>query len=182
MIHAAEFREACALGAAPSSAAQLLRLHRHSLINLLISGGTARDRESLGFEFHRASPLRVGPFVSIDCGRDDARVRASLQSWLTHADCFSHDNPLRAAARGTLFLDSIEALVYSTQRLLLLFADGSARSEQSPGGADWAGRLIVGSAEDLLVAVAEDRFLAALHDHLDKIRVDLGPTRHAGAA
>lgn len=182
MIHAAEFREACALGAAPGSAAQLLRLHRHSLLNLLVSGGSAHDRALVGLEFHQASSLRVGPFLPIDCRRDDARVRASLQSWLTRANHSAPDNPLRAAARGTLFLDSIEALAYSTQRLLLLFADGFAHAGPAHDGGDWAGRLMVGSAEDLLVAVADGRFLAALHDHLDKIHVDLGPTRHAGAA
>jgi len=179
---AAEFREARASCGPSGAAAQLLRLHRHSLINLLVCGGSAEERRSVGFEFHRASPLRTGPFVAIDCRHDGARVHASLESWLARTSRSPRDNPLRAAARGTMFLDSIEALSAATQRLLLLFADGSARPDRDDEGVDWAGRLIVGSVEDLLVAVADGRFLAALQDHLDKIRVDLEPARHEGAA
>jgi DNA-binding NtrC family response regulator len=182
MLHAADGRDSCPHGVPPGSAAQLLRLHRHSLINLLVSGGGAEHRERVAREFHRASPLGSGPFVSIDCERDDARVRASLQSWLTRVASAPYDNPLRAAARGTLFLDSIEALSPPTQRLLLMFADGTASGREDWHREDWAGRLIVGTAGDLLVSVAAGRFLAALYDHLDKIRVDLGADRHEGAA
>src|SRR6266850_7937906 len=155
MIRAAGFREECAPHGPSGAAAQLLRLHRHSLINLLVCGGSAEERRSVGLEFHRASPLRTGPFVSIDCLRDGARVHASLESWLACASRSPQDNPLRAAARGTMFLDSIEALSSATQRLLLLFADGFARPGLDDGDSEWAGRLIVGSVEDLLVAVAD---------------------------
>ena len=182
MIRAADLLEERVPYRPSGAAAQLLRLHRHSLINLLVCGGTAEERRGVGLEFHRASPLRIGPFVSIDCRYDGPRVHASLESWLACASRSPQDNPLRAAARGTLFLDSIEALSSSTQRLLLLFANGSALPARDESGVDWAGRLIVGSVEDLLVAVANGRFLAALQDHLDKIRVDLGPSRQEGAA
>ncbi len=172
-----------ALPIAPfGAAAHLLRLHRHSLINLLVLGGTAEDRERVAMQFHGESPLRTGPFLALDCEKEQGHLATSLQFWLARSSRAARDNPLRAAARGTLFLNSIECLSRSTQRLLLMFADRSASARQDPGDADWAGRLTVGSAEDLAIAVADDRFLAALYDHLDKIRVELGPARQEGAA
>lgn len=172
-------------GAPLRTAAQLIRLHRHSLANLLVLGGTSEERAEVARGFHQGSPLHAGPVVAVDCRSEEARLRSSLESLLACTSRTRAENPMWSAARGTLFLDSIESLSEPTQRLLLTFAERFApgRDEgQEVEGIDWVGRLSAGSSEDPTIAVAEGRFLEALYDHLDKIRVELGPVRHVGVA
>ena len=172
-------------GAPLRTAAQLIRLHRHSLANLLVLGGTPEERAGVARGFHQESPLRAGPIVEIDCRNDEDRLRSSLESWLACTSRARAEHPMWSAARGTLFLDSIDSLSELTQRLLLTFAERFAPGRddgQETDGREWVGRLSAGSPEDPAVAVAEGRFLEALYDHLDKIRVDLGPVRHVGVA
>ena len=165
-----------------AASAGLLRLHRHSLMHVMVLGGTAEEREQVAFEFHRESPLRLGPFVVVDCVREESRLLGALECWMAQVSRAQSGNPLRAAARGTLYLDSIDEMSHRIQRALLTFADRFGCVDEGPDDAEWAGRLIVGSAADPAHAVAEGRFLAALYDHLDKIRVEMGPARHRGAA
>jgi DNA-binding NtrC family response regulator len=168
-----------ATGIASPVPAELLRLHRYSLSPLLIVGGDRSGRASVALAFHRASPLRAGSFLSLDCAREEARLRQALQRWLTAADRTLPANPLWSAARGTLYLESVGSLSAASQRLLQTFVERG--SGLSPGGSrEWPGRLAAGSGQDLWELVAAERFLGGLADGLDKIRVALDPQGQEG--
>jgi DNA-binding NtrC family response regulator len=162
-------------GGEPLPPARLIRLHRHSLTNVLVTGGTAALRDQVARAFHRESPLRNGAFVPLDCSQDEDRLRASLLAW-TAAEHESDPNPLQAAEEGTLYLDLVERLSLDSQRLLLALA---RRLHGEPvGGTEGpcAGRLVVGNPRALAEAVAEGGLLPALLDAVDKVRVELDPS------
>lgn len=145
-------------------------------------GGTEVERADAARAFHRTSPLRLGPFVRVDCARDEALVVSSLRSWLLRSDSPMHECPLREAERGMLFLDQVDRLSSWAQRLLLEFV---ARRLDPTRGAEpdsWGGRLAAGTDEDLDFAAARGSFLPALHDCLDKVRISLDTLPQGGAA
>jgi len=155
--------------------ARLIRLHRHSLTNVLVVGGTVQRRDQVARAFHQESPLRAGPFVSVDCTSEEDRLRSALQEWTAAPTTASGSdvNPYRAAEQGTLYLDPVEHLSPDTQRLLLALA---RRLHGEPVGDDetpCAGRLVTGNPTGLAEAVSAGRFMAALYDALDKVRVEL---------
>jgi len=148
--------------------------HRHGLTNVLIIGGTVVQRDRVARTFHRESPLRAGPFVGVDCAADQDRLRIALRAW-TAAGSSSATNPFREAEEGTLYLERVESVPPDTQPLLLALA--LRLQGELVGGDGWpcAGRLVAGNPHPLTVAMSEGRFDPALHDALDKVRVDLGP-------
>jgi len=163
--------------------ALLVRSHRHDLFNVLIRGGTAEQRLNVAHAFHRESELRLGPFVCVDCVRDQHRLLGALHARLSATLAAPCGDPLGAAENGTLFLDHVAGLGRHTQKVLLAFTRRSlgVRAVAS-GGESWAGRLIVGNAEPLAAAVASGAFLSPLYDALDKVRVELPVTLTEGAA
>ncbi len=177
-LHASGRGGRCHEGIRPP--AQLLRLHRHGLINVLVLGGTPTLRAEVAYTFHQESPLRAGAFVPVDCVRHQPRLRRALECWVSGEVLRGSEHPLWAAERGTLYLDPIEALTPQTQRLLLTFACRFLGNAVE--ATDWVGRLVVGNPEDLSPAVAEGRFLGALYDTLDKLRVELDLIHRGGAA
>src|SRR5262245_16561311 len=112
--------------------------------------------------------MKGGPFVSLDCARQEASLRSALEMVLTHANPPARANPVLAAWGGTLHLDSVESLSSETQRLLLCLVH---RLQSDQDG--WPLRLSVGVAHELKDAVSDGRFLPALYDPLDKIRFDV---------
>ena len=169
-------------GATARPPAQLLRLHRHSLSNLLVLGGTESQRLAVARAFHRWSPLSQGPFVALDCMFDEPRLWRALQSWLTAGGPPFGANPLHACRRGMLYLESVGSLSDPSQRLLLIFArqlePGSPAVLVEPRPL----RLAVGNTEDLSEAVDRRSFSSALYDCLDKIRVEIGRIPKQGVA
>jgi DNA-binding NtrC family response regulator len=142
---------------------------------VLVMGGTAERREQVARSFHQESPLHVGAFVRVDCTRDEDRLRVALQEWTAAATptAGSEMNPYCAAEQGTLYLDPVEQLSPDTQELLLALAH---RLHGGPVGGDdapCAGRLVTGNPTGLAEAVSAGRFMAALYDALDKVRVEL---------
>ena len=69
--------------------------------------------------------------------------------------------------------DSILTLPIPTQHLLLDFATHCLGGEERRGPVAWAGRLVVGSAEDPADAIAAGTFLLELYDCVNKVRIDL---------
>lgn len=156
-----------------------MRLQRDSMSHLLFVGGRAGDRRALALSFHRASALRQGPFLSLHCEMQGDVLRDTLQHYLSGLG--AAPNPLWAARRGMLYLESVGCLSPAAQRLLLAFIHaGSAQNSSSADG--WSGRLAAGTDEDLWDLVAEGTFHGALADGLDKIRVDLDPRKKGGVA
>lgn len=157
------------------------RPHRDSLTNVLVVGGTPERRDQVARAFHLESLLRAGAFVHVDCAREEPRLRAALRGWTSSAPG-SELNPLRAAAQGTIYLDSVEQLSSDTQGLLLAFARRLQTAPPSAGETSCPGRLVTGNPTGLARAVSEGRFLAALFDALDKVRVQLEDITPGGSA
>jgi len=149
---------------------------------VLVIGGFPEDREHVASAFHRESAQSRGPFVRVRCDREEAVLQRALESWLSAADDDPGANPLRRAEHGTLFLDSIEALSPWTQRALLPLVCERPLDPHDVPPPPFVGRLIVGASEDLSDAVSAARFLPALYDAVDKIRIDLEPACCGGAA
>jgi DNA-binding NtrC family response regulator len=152
-----------------------VRLHRRSLTNVLVVGGTAERRDQVARAFHQESPLRAGAFVRVDCTREEDSLRAALLEWTAAPGEASERgvNPFRAAERGTLYLDSVGQLSLDTQRLLLAMARRLHGEPLAGDAVPCAGRLVAGNPTGLAEAVAAGRFMAELRDALDKVRVEL---------
>ena len=153
--------------------AQLVRLHRHSVVTVLVIGGDPARRCGIAQLFHRESALRGGPFVKIDCSTEEERLRLALQAWLSPACTERAISAVRAADRGTLFLDGVESLSRDAQRQLLEWTRRSSDSPFGGEGVQWLGRLVAGSDEPLAPRVARGSFLRELYDVIDKVRVEL---------
>ena len=162
-------------GSGYPSPEQLIRQHRNSLVNVLVLHGTAAERDQIARVFHRESPVRGGPFIRVDCAREEESLRSALRAWMTGMVREPGTNPLLGAGRGTLFLDAIDALSLSAQQDVLNFWTRCLEPDEGASVHHWAGRLIVGSGVDLSEAVAAGRFLRALEECVDKVRIDLGP-------
>lgn len=160
---------------------RLLQLHRHSLINLLVTGGTANEREQVARSFHAQSPLRSGPFVRLDCAFEEERLCRALMGWISGAFDFS-DSSLVFVERGTLFLDNVELLTPRAQRLLFTFVSHYAAPRAWSDGAVWGGRLAAGSCGPLDDLALEGRFYEPLYDCLDKARIELDDLQQGSAA
>ena len=168
-------------GDSPAPHAGLLRLHRRSLINVLVMGATRVEREDVARAFHQDSPLRSGPFVRVDCSVDEERLCRALHTWMSGA-FDSSDSSLMVAERGTLYLENIDSLSSHAQRLLLTFVSHHAGARQFSDGASWGGRLVAGSGAHLGDQVMEARFLEPLYDCLDKARIELDSSWQGGVA
>lgn len=167
-------------GACVTPPAGLLHLHRRTLVNVLILGGTAEARRDVAWVFHRESRLCRGHLVQVDGERDQPRLIAALEAWTFASRPACRPDPLRAAETGTLFLDSVERLTPRAQELLLAFASRRGswwEDDETP----WVGRLVVGGGSGLVEAVTQGRFSAGLFDLLDKVRIEL-PAGLRGAA
>jgi DNA-binding NtrC family response regulator len=147
-----------------------------------VLGGTVEQREAVARAFHQSSPVRRGPFLSVDCAREEPRLSRALQSWLMPDGAGGDPNPLRESERGTLYLDAVGSLSAPTQRLLLILARRLQGEPLTMGDGPGPFRLAAGSPEDLEEAVEQRRFSSALYDCLDKIRVGLGRLPRQGAA
>jgi DNA-binding NtrC family response regulator len=148
--------------------ARHLQLHRHGLTSVLILGGSPEDRTRLARSLHRESPNHAGAFVRVEAGRDEPMLSMALQEFLSAAGA-TDENPIRLAAGGTLFIDSIASLSPPTQRLMLEMV---SRTEGTAAGlCRW--RLVTGNHADLASEVEAGRFLAPLFDCLDKLRIQL---------
>ena len=146
-------------------------------MNLLVAGGDAEQRRQVAHAFHQESPLRCGPFLSVDCERDEQRVSLGLRAWLSADGPDPGANPLGGAQHGTLFLDSVGSLSAPTQRLLLALVNhlGGTAHQENP----LTLRIAAGDREDLAAAVGAGIFSSALYDGLDKIRIDVAVAQGA---
>ena len=151
--------------------AELLRKHCHSLTTLLVFGGQAVDRRAVAFSFHRASRHKEGPFVALDCRREESRLRSALEAVLNNTAPDPGPDPVRASWCGTLFLDNVASLSNGTQRLLLWFARRTLGGSVAPEGA-LPVRLATGSPEPL-GAASPTTFIPELFDEIDKISIGL---------
>jgi DNA-binding NtrC family response regulator len=159
--------------------AGLLRLHRHSLMNVLLVGGDRERRLEAAKAFHRESPLHHGPLLVVDCVRDERMLKRALRIWSGLGAIEPGADPLWAAACGTLFLDEVTRLGDEGQKLLLGLLRRAPHDRESNV---WCGRLVVGCSADPEAVVESGSFSPELLDCLDKVRVAVSRGCARGAA
>jgi DNA-binding NtrC family response regulator len=147
-------------------------------VHVLIIAHDAVLRRACAEEFHRASVLRSGPLVGVDCATQEDLLERSLLGWSVHTlDRAAH--PLWAAARGTLVLDRVTWLSAANQKRL---HDYLRRVDIAGAAASGFGRLISMCEAPPEDAVERGEFSAPLLDCLDKVRVTPGADPCRGAA
>ncbi len=151
----------------------------------LITGATGTGKEVLAAHLHAHSAAPDAPFVPVHCG--------ALPDHLVESELFGHTRGaftgaledrrglVRAAARGTLLLDEVDALSAAAQAKLLRFLESG---ELRPVGSDRAERVpvwvIAATNRDLEVEVAEGRFREDLLYRLNVLHLSLPPLRRRG--
>ncbi|NOT34387.1 MAG: sigma 54-interacting transcriptional regulator, partial [Candidatus Eisenbacteria bacterium] len=163
----------------PSPAELILRC-RHTLLPVIVIGGSDADREAIARAFHRHSPMRGGPFVRLDAVLEDAEIRALAEHWIVSGVDVVSAQLLVAAHRGTLFVDRITRLSETAERMLYAALRNEVADPLAAGIEPQIGRLIVGSACEPWSFAAPRSIREKLYDYLDKIRVHAGPS-HARA-
>ncbi len=131
-------------------------------LSAVILGGNPAARASAAQALHGASPRAGGPFLPLGCGGPSgAELIARTLA------------PDPALARGTLFLDDVEALGPTGQELLLAFLARAAQA-RAAGVAEGDVRVLAGSGANLDAAVQAGRLRADLFMRLavDRLRLD----------
>lgn len=144
----------------------------------LVLGRSPGERESVARAVHRFHCGPDGPFLRLQCSREEALLRQGLQSWL--AGPRPEEQSPRLLERlegGSLFLDEVEALGRESQELLAEFIDRTSSTANAPRtpGQPWKGQLIVGSSRSLRALTDRGEFAPQLAERLEKVRIVLDP-------
>ncbi len=144
----------------------------------LVLGKSPGERESVARAVHRFHCGADGPFLRLQCGREESLLRQGLKSWLAETSP-GEQSPrlLERLEGGSLFLDEVEALGRESQELLAEFIDRTSGTAGSPrpSGQPWKGQLIVGSSRSLRTLTDRGEFAEKLADRLEKVRIVLDP-------
>jgi hydrogenase-4 transcriptional activator len=155
---------------------------RSSDVTVLITGESGTGKELIARAVHAGSSRRGGVFLPFNCS---AAPREMIESQLfgyrkgafTGASA-NYEGVVRAAERGSLFLDEIGDLPLEMQPKLLRFLqEGEIHplGESLPRRIDV--RVIAATNSDLEKAVAEGRFREDLFHRINVIRIQIPPLR-----
>jgi len=149
---------------------------------VLITGETGTGKEVVARAIHSAGPARDEPFVAVNL--------AAVPEAMAESELFGHERGaftgaerrreglLRAAGRGTVFLDEVAELAAASQAKLLRAVEAR---EVQPLGSDAAvpfeARLVAATHRNLESRVAEGTFREDLYYRLNVIHVHLPPLR-----
>ena len=165
--------------------AELLRIAQRladTRLPVLITGETGTGKDVLARMIHEASGVRRGPFVPFNCAatpRDlvESQLFGHRRGAFTGAtDAFP--GVIRAAERGSLFLDEIGDLDAAVQPKLLRFLESGEIhpiGESRPTRLDV--RIIAATNADIDDAVQDGRFRRDLFYRLGIARISLPPLR-----
>ena len=153
-----------------------------SRANVLITGETGTGKEVLARAIHRLGAARDEPFLPVNL--------AAIPSNMVESHLFGHERGaftgatqrrvglLRAAGRGTVFLDEIAELSPALQAKLLRALEAR---EVQPIGSDLAvpfdARTLAATHRDLEQRIEEGSFREDLYYRLNVVRVELPPLR-----
>ena len=149
---------------------------------ILITGETGTGKEVMARMIHDRSPVARGPFVAFNC--------SAMPRELVESQLFGHrrgaftgaldsfPGVIRAADRGSLFLDEIGDLEPATQPKLLRFLEsgeihpvGDVRPQKVPV------RIIAATNTDLRGLASQGRFRSDLFYRIGVARLEMPPLR-----
>ncbi len=161
---------------------ELVKRAARSDCTILITGETGVGKEHLARWVHGYSSRRDGPFVPVNCGAIpesivDSQLFGHVRGSFTGATS-DHLGLIRAAEKGTLFLDEVGELTPSAQtRLLRLLQEREVQpvGRSTPFLVDV--RVLAASNRDLRQAVADSTFREDLMFRLDVVQLRVKPLR-----
>jgi len=149
---------------------------------VLIEGESGTGKELVARAIHDQSDRRDEPFLPVDCG--------AIAPTLIESELFGHEagaytdaktatpGLLRAAGRGTAFLDEIGELPHAVQvRLLRALQEMEVRPVGGSRAEPFHARIITATNRDLSQAVAQGRFRRDLFYRLHVIPIFLPSLR-----
>src|SRR5262245_55667659 len=183
------------LGAA-EAAAELRRQVRHlaafdtpgnpHVPTVLLEGETGTGKGLVASVIHASGGRAAGPFVDVNCAAiPDTMLEAELFGF--EAGAFTdarRPKPglFEAAARGSLFLDEVDALPITLQsKLLKVIEEKRVRRLGAVAAQRLDVKLIAATQRDLRELVASGRFRADLYHRLAVVILDVPPLRRRGA-
>ena len=152
---------------------------------VLVTGETGTGKELIARAVHFDGPRGGGPFIELNC--------AAMPAHLVEAELFGHekgaftdakerrDGLLRAADRGTLFLDEVGEMPLDMQaKLLKVLEDGQVRPVGGTRGRSVDVRVIAATNAALEDKVNSGEFRADLYFRLAVLTVKAPPLRDRG--
>lgn len=170
------------LGATNKRWIELVARAAQSKCTILVTGDTGVGKEHLARWIHANSPRRERPFIPVNCGAIpesiiDSQLFGHVRGSFTGATS-DHTGLVRAAQRGTLFLDEVSELPPSAQtRLLRLLQEGEAQPVGHPQPIIVDVRVIAATNRDLKDAVSTSAFRQDLFFRLDVVQLRVKPLR-----
>jgi DNA-binding NtrC family response regulator len=149
---------------------------------VMLGGETGVGKTHLARVIHNLSPLRVQPFLTINCGALAANLIESemfghVKGAFTGADA-ERTGKLAAVGRGTLFLDEIDSLPAELQsKLLRVVEERVFEPVGSNKTMKLRARLIVASNRPLEGEVAAGRFRSDLFYRFNVVAFEVPPLR-----
>jgi DNA-binding NtrC family response regulator len=150
--------------------------------NVLITGETGTGKELLAQAVHNGSPRRSNTFVAINCAAiPDSLLESELFGYakgsFTGADA-GRDGKLKAADRGTVFLDEIGDMSgYAQAKILRLIESKEIQRLGCSHGIPVDVRIIAATNQDLEMLSRENKFRKDLYFRLNVARIHLPPLR-----
>ena len=146
--------------------------------NVLLVGETGTGKELFGRALHTAGPNSDEPFLAVDCGTQPTELLESQLFGTREGSETAEPGVLRAAGKGTVFLDEIGDLPLSTQAKLLRAIE---YGEILPvGGSEpqtVEARIVASTTRELNREVAQERFHEDLFYRLDGVKIQIPPLR-----
>src|SRR5262245_182640 len=153
---------------------------------VLLQGETGTGKGLVARVIHTSGGRAAGPFIDVNCAAiPDTMLESELFGF--EAGAFTDARRAKpglfeAAARGSLFLDEVDAFPISLQsKLLKVIEEKSVRRLGAVSAQRLDVKLIVATQWDLRELVASARFRADLYHRLALIILEVPPLRRRGA-
>jgi len=144
-------------------------------VPVLIQGEAGTEKASLARMIHDNGPRKNGSFKTVNCSLLSGGGQGTLFGPAAHTQ---GAGIVEAAAKGTLYLEEIEALSIEEQARLEAFLEtGINPDARGSGGEPLDVRVIVSTGSDLLEAVTGGRFRESLFYALAVLILKLPPLR-----